>query len=68
MEQKPLMANIFKLHEYQAFGLMNQVSLGHLQLESSVQLFDIAFAIKRFSFCGTRFKRILAWKRDISKM
>ena len=34
---------------------------------SSVQLFDIAFAIKKFSFCGALFKRILAWKRDISK-
>ena len=27
----------------------------------------IAFAIKKFSFCGALFKRILAWKRDISK-
>ena len=34
---------------------------GHLQLQSSVQRFDIAFAIKRFSFCGALFKRILAW-------
>ena len=25
---------------------------GHLQLQSSVQTFDIAFAIKKFSFCG----------------
>ena len=40
---------------------------GHLQLQSSVQLFDIAFVIKKFSFCGALFKRILAWKRDISK-
>ena len=40
----------------------------HLQLQSSVQLFDIAFAIKKFSFCGALFKRILAWKRDISKV
>ena len=40
---------------------------GHLQLQSSAQLFDIAFAIKKFSFCGALFKRILAWKRDISK-
>ena len=39
----------------------------HLQLQSSVQLFDIAFAIKKFSFCGALFKRILAWKQDISK-
>ena len=39
----------------------------HLQLQSSVQRFDIAFAIKKFSFCGALFKRILAWKRDISK-
>ena len=40
---------------------------GHLQLQSIVKLFDIAFAIKKFSFCGALFKRILAWKRDISK-
>ena len=40
---------------------------GHLQLQSSVQRFDIAFAIKKFSFCGALFKRILAWKQDISK-
>ena len=40
---------------------------GHLQLQSSVQLFDIAFAIKKFSFCGALFTRILAWKQDISK-
>ena len=39
----------------------------HLQLQSSVQLFDIAFAIKKFSFCGALFKRILAWERGISK-
>ena len=38
-----------------------------MQLQSSEQLFDIAFAIKKFSFCGALFKRILAWKRDISK-
>ena len=40
---------------------------GHLQLQSSVQLFDVAFSIKKFSFCDALFKRILAWKRDISK-
>ena len=40
---------------------------GYLQLQSSVQLFDIAFAIKKFSFSGAPFKRILAWKQDISK-
>ena len=40
---------------------------GHLQLQSSVQLFDIAFAIKKFSFCRALFKRILAQKQDISK-
>ena len=40
---------------------------GILQLQASVQLFDIAFAIKKFSFCGALFKCILAWKRDISK-
>ena len=32
---------------------------GHLQLQSSVQLFDIAFAIKKFTVCGALFKRIL---------
>ena len=31
------------------------------------QLFDIPFSIKKFSFCGALFKRILAWKQDISK-
>ena len=36
-------------------------------LRSSLQLFDVAFSIKKFSFCGALFKRILAWKRDISK-
>ena len=45
----------------------NKVALGYLQLQSSVHLFDIAFAIKKFSFCGALFKHILAWKRDISK-
>ena len=40
---------------------------GHLQLQSSAQLFDIAFAIKKFSFCDALFKRILAWKRDTFK-
>ena len=40
---------------------------GHLQLPSSVQLFDIAFVIKKFSFCGALFKRILVWKQGISK-
>ena len=39
----------------------------HLQLQSRVQLFDIAFAINKFSFCGALFKRILAWERGISK-
>ena len=29
--------------------------------------FDVAFSIKKFSFCNALFKRILAWKRDISK-
>ena len=32
----------------------------HLQLQSSVQLFDIVFVIKKSSFCGALFKRILA--------
>ena len=40
---------------------------GDLQLQSRVQLFDIAFVIKKFSFCGALFKRILAWKKGISK-
>ena len=39
----------------------------HLQLQSRVQLFDIAFAINKFSFCGALFKCILAWERGISK-
>ena len=39
----------------------------HLQLQSSVQLFDIVFTIKKFRFFGALFKRILTWKRDISK-
>ena len=30
-------------------------------------VFDIAFAIKKFSFCGELFKRILVWERSISK-
>ena len=30
---------------------------GHLLLRSSVQLFDVAFAIKKFSFCGALFKQ-----------
>ena len=38
-----------------------------IELQSSVQRFDIAFAIKKFNFCGALFKRILAWKRGISK-
>ena len=37
----------------------NKVALGYLQLQSSVHLFDIAFAIKKFSFCGALFKCIL---------
>ena len=32
-----------------------------------VQLFDVAFSIKKFSFFGALVKRILAWKRNISK-
>ena len=32
----------------------------HVQLQSNLQLFDISFAIKKFSFCGALFKRILA--------
>ena len=39
----------------------------HLQLQSSGQLSDIAFVIKKSSFCGALFKRILAWKQGISK-
>ena len=33
----------------------------------SVQRFDIAFVIKKSSFCGALFKHILAWKQGISK-
>ena len=40
---------------------------GHLQPQPSVERFDIGFAIKKFSFCGALFKRILLWKRAISK-
>ena len=32
----------------------------------SISLFDRAFAITKFSFCGTVFKRILALERGIS--
>ena len=39
----------------------------HLQLQSSLQLFDLAFVITKFSFCGSLFKCILAWERGISK-
>ena len=39
----------------------------NVQLQSSVEIFDISFAIKKFSFCGALFKRILAWERGISK-
>ena len=38
-----------------------------VQLQSSVYLFDISFAIKKFGFCGAFFKRILTWERGISK-
>ena len=38
-----------------------------LQLQSNVQCFDIPFTIKKFSFRGALFKRILAWKKGISK-
>ena len=31
-----------------------------LQLQSSVQLFDVAFSVKKFSFCDALLKRILA--------
>ena len=39
----------------------------NVQLQASVEIFDISFAIKKFSFCGALFKRILAWERGISK-
>ena len=39
---------------------------GHLRLQSSVQLW-CSFYHQKFSFCGALFKRILAWKWDISK-
>ena len=35
---------------------------GHLRLQSSMQLFDIAFAIQKFNFCDVSFKRNLSWK------
>ena len=34
---------------------------GHLWLQFSVQLFCVPFAIKKVSFCGALFRRILAW-------
>ena len=37
---------------------------GHLQLQSSVQLFDIAFRTKKSTFCGVYFKCISTWKQD----
>ena len=40
---------------------------GHLQRQSSVILFDTAFAIKKFNFCGELFKLIWAWEWGISK-
>ena len=33
----------------------------------SITLFDRAFAITKFNFCGTVFKRILALERGISE-
>ena len=39
----------------------------NVQPQSSVYLFDISFAIKKFGFCGAIFKSILAWERGISK-
>ena len=48
-------------------ALLSVTMQEHLQLQSSVQLFDIAFTIKKFSFFGALFKLILAWKRGISK-
>ena len=38
---------------------------GHLQLQSSLWPFDIAFSITKFSFCGALFKYILAWERGM---
>ena len=35
---------------------------GHWQLQSSFQLFHIAFTITRFSFYGALFKCILPWE------
>ena len=34
---------------------------------TSVLLFNIAYAITKFSCCGALFKCILAWERGISK-
>ena len=40
---------------------------GYLLLQFSVQHFCTLFAIKKFTFCGARLKRILAWERGTSK-
>ena len=40
---------------------------GYLQLESSVKLFDVAFAITKSSFCGALLKRILTCERAFPK-
>ena len=36
-------------------------------LQFSVQHFCTLFAIKKFTFCGARLKRILAWEKGTSK-
>ena len=37
----------------------------HLQLQSSVKLFDMAFAITKSSFCDALFKRIFTLEQGI---
>ena len=39
----------------------------HLQLQSNLNLFDIAFAIRKLSFCGALLKRLFLRDRGISK-
>ena len=39
-----------------------------MELQSSLQLFDISFAITKFSFCGDILKCIQALEQGISKV
>ena len=52
------------LVSYKMVFLENEVAL---LLQFSVELFCLLFTIKKFTFCGALFKRILAWERGTSK-